>query len=123
MCRNGSIMRRRWFVLLTLLAFSLSLGIGGLLWQAVGTSSVGAVQTHVAAMKPVFTGIRLVLIALLALAWPVLVEGLQRWGRIDAAQATTLRAQRWRIVTWLVLIELLLGQNLLGQVLLLVQGG
>ena len=110
-------MRRRWFLLLTLLAFALALAAGGLLWQAVETSSVSAMQTRVEAMKPVFTGIRLVLIALVALAWPVVTKRLYRRGRIDAAQATTMRALRWRLVTWLVVIELVLGQNLLGQVL------
>ena len=122
MCRNGLIMRRRWFVLLTLLAFALALAAGGLLWQAVETSSVSAMQTRVEAMKPVFTGIRLVLIALVAMAWPVVTQRLYRRGRIDAAQATTLKALRWRLVTWLVVIELVLGQNLLGQVLALMQG-
>ena len=123
MCRSGVIMRRRWFVLLTLLAFALALGAGGLLWQAVETSSVSAMQTRVASLKPVFTGIRLLLIALVALAWPVVTQRLYRRGRIDAAQATTMRSLRWRLVTWLVVIELVLGQNLLGQVLALLQGG
>ena len=122
MCRNGFAMRRRWFVLLTLLAFILALAAGGLLWQAVETSSVSALQTRVAAMKPVFTGIRLLLIALVALTWPLVTQRLYRAGRIDAAQATTLKALRWRIVTWLMVIELVLGQNLLGQVLALLQG-
>ena len=115
-------MRRRWFVLLTLLAFVLALGAGGLLWQAVETSSVSAMQTRVVAMKPVFTGTRLLLIALVALAWPVATQRLYRQGRIDAAQATTLKVLRWRVVTWLMVIELVLGQNLLGQVLALLRG-
>ena len=122
MCRNGVIMRRRWFLLLTLLALTLALGAGGLLWQAVETSSVSALQTRVAALKPVFTGIRLVLIASVALAWPVVTQRLHRAGRIDAAQASTLRALRWRLVTWLVVIEVVLGQNLFGQVFTLLQG-
>ena len=122
MCRNSLIMRRRWFVLLTLLAFALALGAGGLLWQAVETSSVSAMQTRVAALKPVFTGIRLLLIALVALAWPVVTQRLYRAGRINAAQATTMKALRWRLVTWLVVIELVLGQNLPGQVLVTLLG-
>jgi len=115
-------MRRRWFVLLTLLGFFLALAAGGLLWQAVETSSVSVLQTRVEAMKPVLTGIRLFLIALVALAWPVVTQRLYRQGSIDAVQAVTLRALRWRLVTWLVVIELVLGQNLLGQVLALLQG-
>ena len=56
--RNGVAMRRRWFVLLTLLAFGLALGIGALLWHSVQTTSVVAVQTRIEVMKPVFTAIR-----------------------------------------------------------------
>ena len=115
-------MRRRWFVLLTLLALVLTLGAGGLLWQAVETTSVSAMQIRVEAMKPVFTGIRWLLIAVVAAAWPVVTNHLYRRGRIDAAQATAMRALRWRVVTWLVVIELVLGQNLLGQVLATLQG-
>ena len=122
MCRNGSIMWRRWFVLLTLLAFALALAAGALLWQAVETSSVSAMQIRVEALKPVFTGIRLLLIAVVALVWPVVTQHLYRAGRINVAQATAMKALRWRIVTWLMVIELVLGQNLLGQVLALMQG-
>ena len=119
---NGLALRRRWFVLLTLLAFGLALGAGGILWHSVETTSVVAVQTRIDALKPIMTGIRLSLIALVAIAWPWFMNSLRRWGRIDASQATTLIALRWRIVTWLVVIELVLGQNLLGQVLAVLQG-
>ena len=116
-------MRRRGFLLLTLLAFALALGTGGLLWQSVESSSVSEVRTRIDALKPVFDGFRLGLISLLAMSWPFLVKGLHRWGRIDEAQTMTLLALRWRIVTWLVVIELVLGQNLLGQVVAVLQEG
>jgi hypothetical protein len=74
-------------------------------------------------MRPVFSGLRLFLIALVAVAWPYLTSGLHRWGQIDETQEITLLALRWRIVTWLLLIELVLGQNLLGQVLAFLQEG
>ena len=119
---NGFALRRRWFILLTLLAFGLALGAGAILWHSVETTSVVAVQTRIDALKPIMTGIRLSLIALVAIAWPWFMNSLHRWGRIDASQATTLLALRWRIVTWLVVIELVLGQNLLGQVLAVLQG-
>ena len=115
-------MRRRWFLLLTLLAFVLALVVGGGLWHSIGTSSMVAIQTRVDAMKPVFTGFRLFLITLVAMAWPFLTNSLHRWGRINEAQATTIRAQRWRIVAWLMVIEGVLGQNLLSQVLAVLQG-
>lgn len=119
---NGRALRRRGFFLLTLLAFALALVAGGILWHSVETSSVNEVQIRVDAMKPVFTGIRLFLIALVAVLWPFVTNNFHRWGRIDKAQATTMLALRWRIITWLVVIELVLGQNLLGQVLALLQG-
>ncbi len=119
---NGFTMRRRWFFLLTLLAFGLALGAGAILGRSVETTSVVAVQTRIDALKPVLTGFRLTIIALVAIAWPWLVNALHRWGRIDGTQAANLVAVRWRIVTWLVVIELVLGQNLLSQVFALLQG-
>lgn len=119
---NWFILRRRWFFLLTLLAFGLALGAGAILWRSVETTSVVEVQTRIEALKPVLTGFRLTIIALVAIAWPWLVNALHRWGRIDGTQAANLIAVRWRIVTWLVVIELVLGQNLLGQVFALLQG-
>ena len=119
---SGLVVRRRWLLLLTFLAFVLALVVGGGLWYSVETSSVVAIQTRVDAMKPVFTGFRLFLIALVAVVWPFLTNSLHRWGQINEAQATTTLALRWRIVTWLVLIEGVLGQNLLGQVLAVLQG-
>jgi len=119
---NEFTMRRRWFFLFTLLAFGLAMGAGAILWHSVETTSVVAVQTRIDTLKPVLTGFRLAIIALVAIAWPWLVNILQRWGRLDETQAENLLAARWRIVTWLVVIELMLGQNLLGQVLALLQG-
>jgi len=119
---NGFALRRRWFFLLTLLTFGLALGAGAILWHSVETSSVVAVQTRIDALKPLLTGIRVSLIALLAIGWPWIVNTLQRLGRLEDMQAEKLLAVRWRIVTWLVVIELVLGQNLLGQVLAVLQG-
>ena len=120
--RNRLAMRRRWFVMLTLLAFGLALGIGAFLWQSVQTSSVAAIQTRIDVMKPVFTTIRFLLISLLALSWPAITRGLHRLGRIDEAGAARLLSLRWRIVTWLVVIELMLGQNLLSRFMSALQG-
>ena len=120
--RNRVAMRRRWFVMLTLLAFGLALGIGIFLWHSVQTSSVAAIQTRIDVIKPVFTTIRFLLIGLVALSWPASTQLLHRWGHIDEARATRLLSMRWRIVTWLVVIELVLGQNLLDQFLSALQG-
>ena len=119
---SGRALRRPWFLLMTLLVFVLALVAGGILWHSVEMSSVVAMQTRIDALKPVFTGIRLFLIAVVAMAWPFVMNSLHRWGRLDDVQATTLLTLHWRIVTWLVVIELVLGQNLLGQVLAVLQG-
>ncbi|MEZ5542915.1 MAG: hypothetical protein R3F42_12870 [Pseudomonadota bacterium] len=120
--RNGFAMRRRWFVLLTLLAFGLALGIGAFHWNAVQSSSVVNIQTQIEIMKPVFSAIRCLVIGLVALSWPAITRTLHRWGRVDEGGAVQLLSLRWRIVTWLVVIELLLGQNLLGQFLTALHG-
>ena len=119
---NGLAMRRRWFVLLTLLACGLALGIGALLWHSVQTASVVALQTRIEVMKPTFTVIRFLVIGLVALSWPAVTRALHRWGRVDEAGSARLLSLRWRVVTWLVVIELMLGQNLLGQFLTVLQG-
>ena len=62
--RSGLAMRRRWLVLLTLLAFGLALGVGAFLWHAVQASSVVAIQTRIELMKPIFSAIRLLMIGL-----------------------------------------------------------
>ena len=120
--RNGFAIRRRWFVLLTLLAFGLALGIGAFLWNAVQSSSVVNIQTQIEIMKPVFSAIRCLVIGLVALLWPAITRTLHRWGRVDEAGVARLLSLRWRVVTWLVVIELMLGQNLLGRFLAALQG-
>lgn len=120
--RNRFAIRGRWFVMLTLLAFGLALGIGAFLWHSVQTSSVAAIQIRIDVLKPVLTTIRFLLIGLVALSWPALTQGIHRWGRVDEAGAARLLSLRWRIVTWLVVIELMLGQNLLGRFMSALQG-
>ena len=120
--RNRFVMRRRWFLMLTLLAFGLALGIGAFLWQSVQTSSVVAIQTRIDMLKPMLTTIRFLLIGLVALLWPALINVLHRCGRVDEAEEAQLLSMRWRIVTWLVVIELVLGQNLLSRFMSALQG-
>jgi hypothetical protein len=120
--RNGIALRRRWFFLLTLLAFGLALGVGAFLWQAVQTSSVVGIQIRIDVMRPLFTTIRVLVIGLVAWSWPAITRGLHRWGRVDEDGAARLLSLRWQIVTWLAVIELMLGQNLLGRLLTALQG-
>ncbi|MEA2093688.1 MAG: hypothetical protein U9P11_03885, partial [Pseudomonadota bacterium] len=84
--------------MLTLLAFAFTLAIGSLLWHYVETLSVLEIQGKVAAMKTAFTVLRLSLIAVIALLWPMLIGVFHRWRRIDDAHRAELLAVRWRIV-------------------------
>jgi hypothetical protein len=112
----------RWTLALTLLAAALTLAIGSFLWLSVETSSVLEIQGQVAAMKTAFTVLRLSLIAVIALLWPMLIRIFHRWRRIDHARRAELLAVRWRIVAWLVVIEVVVGQNLLGHVISAMKG-
>ena len=114
--------RMRWTLVLTLLAAALTLVFGSLLWKSVTTASVVEIQGQVATMKPVLTILRLSVIAVIALLWPMLMGVLHRWRRIDDARRAELLAVRWRIVAWLVVIEVVVGQNLLGHVISALQG-
>ena len=118
---NGIALRRRWFFFMTLLAIVLTMTMGGILWYLIEISSMSAIQARMAAIKPIFTGIRLFLIALVAILWPFITNSLHLMGKIDAGQQATLNTLRWRIVTWLVVIELVLGQNLIGQIVKILQ--
>ena len=116
------IARRRGLLGFSLLAIVLAIGVGTFLWQTVGVSSVSRVSDQVQQLKPIAAAIRLGLIALLAAAWPWLVELAYRYGRADENKRDQLLAQRWRVVGWLLVIELMLGQNLLGQFLTAITG-
>ncbi len=118
---NGFAMRRRWFVLLTLVAFGLALCIGFYLWHAVQASSIVAIQSRIELMKPFFTTIRCLAIGLVMMSWPVFTRALHRWRCIDEAGARQLISVRWHVVIWLVVIELMLGRNILGRFLAVLQ--
>jgi len=108
-------MRRIGFLGLSLLAVTLTIIVGVVLWQAVELSSVSRVSDRIDQLKPIAGGVRLVLIGLVAALWPRLVQITHRYGWIDEGRRDALLAQRWRIVGWLLLIELMLGQDLFGR--------
>ena len=112
---NKAVMRRRALLGFSILAIVLTMGVGLLLWQAVELSSVSQVSDQIDRFKPIASGIRLVLIGLLALLWPRLVHSVHSLGLIDQEKRENLLALRWRVVGWLLIIELILGQNLFGR--------
>ena len=106
---------RRWFSRLTILAIVLALTISTVLMHALQISTVVTVQAFINAFTPYLTGLRFMVIALIAFAWPKLIQYGQHSGRISKERGTELKSLRWRIVVWLLIIELLVGQNLVGQ--------
>jgi len=112
---SAMLKHRSGLVVMSLLAFFLVLAVGGYLWQAIEASSLSVVQTQIGQLKPFLTMLRLLLIGLIALFWPIMINLLYRIGRIDAEGRARLLTLRWRVTAWMVVIELILGQNLLGQ--------
>ena len=109
--------RRSWFLGLSLLALALVLAAGVVLWQAVELTSLAVVSERIEGIKPVASGIRLLLIGLLALFWPQLVRFAGRARNADERTRAHWLALRWRVTGWLLVIELVLGHNLLGRFL------
>jgi hypothetical protein len=112
-CSNGTGLRRRWFLMLSLVAAAAAIVVGVVLWQAVELSSLTAVSERVDRWRPLLGGLRLALIGALAVVWPCL-SSLHSRADDEAARAHWM-ALRWRVVGWLLVIELVIGQNLLGR--------
>ena len=106
--------KRRWFLRLSILSVALSLIVGVVLMHTLQISAMVAVQSSINSYKPFLTGLRLVVIGLIAYAWPKLVQYAHRSGRISERHRTWLSSLRWRTVGWILIIELVLGQNLVG---------
>jgi hypothetical protein len=119
---KSTVMRRRGFLGLSLLAIALTIVVGAVLWQAVELSSVSRISDQIDKIRPVASGVRLVLIGLVAALWPRLVGIAHRHDRIDEGRRDALLAQRWRVVGWLLVIEFVLGQNLLGRLVAITTG-
>ena len=62
-------------------------------------------------------------IALIAYAWPKVIQYARHIGRVSNERGTELESLRWRIVVWLLIIELLVGQNLVGRLFSTMDGG
>ena len=112
-CSNGTGLRRRWFLSLSLVAAAAMIAVGVVLWQAVGLSSLATVSARVDELAPLLGGLRLALIGALAVVWPWL-SSLRSRGDGEATRARWM-ALHWRVVGWLLVIELIIGQNLLGR--------
>ncbi len=108
-------LRRRGFLLLTLLALVLSATMVTVLWQRVQTTSLAAVEAEWRFWTPVMTGVRLSLIALIAAFWHPITRIFVKRDALRAEYPAPLIAQRWRVVMWLMVLELILGQEMLNR--------
>ncbi len=106
--------KRCWFLRLSIVSVALSLIVGVVLMHALHISAMAAVQSSINSYKPFLTGLRLVVIGLIAYVWPKLIQYAHQSGRISERRRTWLLSLRWRIVGWMLIIELVLGQNLVG---------
>jgi len=114
-CSSSTAVRRRWFLTLSLGTGLAVVVAGMLLWQAVELSSLAAASERVDRARPVLSGVRLVLIGLLAVLWPWFPSLRFRGDTDDEIGRTRWMAFRWRVVGWLLIVELIIAQNLLGQ--------
>lgn len=112
-CSNATGLRGRWFLTLSLVAAAAVIVVGVVLWQTVELSSLTAVSERVDRWRPLLGGLRLALIAGLAVAWPWLSSLTSR--AVHETTRARWMALRWRVVGWLLVIELIIGQNLLGR--------
>ena len=119
---KSTVMRRRGFLGLSLLAVALTIIVGVVLWEGVELSSVSRVSAQIDTIRPFASAVRLAVIGAVAALWPRLAHLAYRYGRIDEARRDDLLAQRWRVVGWLLVIELVLGQNLLGRLVAVTTG-
>ncbi len=108
-------MKRRGFLVLTLLALVLSAVVGAVLWQRVQTTSLAAVEAEWQLRAPLLAGVRLSLIALIAVFWQPITRMLVKHEALGTEDPAVLANQRWRILTWLVVLELILGQEMLNR--------
>lgn len=100
---------------------TLTVIVGWALWQSVALSSISEIQQRIDSMQAIITGIRLSVIALIAIAWPLVINSIHQRRHFSSESVATLKSLRWRIVIWLIVIELLLGRNLISQTLGLLQ--
>ncbi len=108
-------LRRRGLLSLSLVAVLAAIALGAFLWEAIELSSFNAVSERVDRLQPPLTGLRFVLIGLLAVVWPRLSPlGLHADVDNEASRARWM-ALRWRVIGWLLVVEFIVGQNLFGR--------
>ena len=109
--------KRPWFLRLCVLTIVSAIIIGAVLMVLLKSTSLESLQSSIDDTRTQMTAIRLMIIGLMALIWPILVQQTERSGAISIERSTELKKLRWRFISWLLVIELLLGQNFLWRLL------
>ena len=91
----------------------MALLVGFFLWDGIKTQSVQDIRHRIDHWQPILTGIRWMLIGVLALCWPQLCRWWVQARDLNSHNAQRIANLRWRFVGWLVAIELILGQGAL----------
>ena len=117
------MVKRAWLLRLCVLTIVAAIMIGAVLMVSLKSTSLESLQSSIADTRTQTTAIRLTIIGLIALIWPMLVQHTERSGAISIERSAELRDLRWRIISWLLVIEMLLGQNLIWRVFQIWDGG
>ena len=105
-------LKRHWTFGLTLLTCAIALGSGLVISGPASRVTLEGIAERLSACREMASALRLLIIALTALAWPKMVR---RLVQTTDARFDRIQALRWRVTAWLLTLEIVLGQNLLGR--------
>jgi len=94
---------------MSLLGAGLGLAAGVVLLSVVTTTGIDPLQAGIERATFILTGIRVIALAGILVAWPTILTTSRRLEWIDANQQQRLRSMRRRLVFWFVALELVLG--------------
>ena len=109
------MIRRRWFLRLSLLALVLATAVGVVLLTVIDGSELEFLAADLRRAMAVFVLIRLTIIVGLFLAWPSLLRSCLRRNWITADVATRLVTKRTRLFVWAIALELLVSLQILNR--------
>ena len=105
-------LKRHWTFGLTWLTCAIALGLGFVISHPTSLATLKGIAERLNACREMASALRLLIIALTALAWPKMVR---RLVQTTDARFDRIQALRWRVTAWLLTLEIVLGQNLLGR--------
>lgn len=113
---------RRWFRRLSVLAAGLVLVSGIVVFNTISELGVEPLRVDVARATSMLTGVRVIVVVGLLLAWPALLTFSRRYGWIDPTRQQRLRNMRGRLAFWFVSLELVFGLDAINRLLIVLRG-